>query len=142
MHSYTTFESLLGKVFTNVEVDMDHSEITFIVSPTEVYKMCHVVDCCETVFIKDITGDITDLIGAPILLAEEATSNDMESLKTKFGDSLVLHVLKGTMDLANNAGSFTWTFYKMATIKGYVDIQWYGESNGYYSESADVCRII
>ncbi len=37
--------------------------------------------------------------------------------------------------------SYTWTFYRFATVRGYVTIRWFGSSNGYYSEQASFARI-
>ena len=108
---------LIGQTIT--EVISSNTEITFKTSEGNEYLMYHDQDCCESVFIDDVCGDVDDLINSPILIAEERSSNDNEDLND-YGDE-----------------SFTWTFYHIATSKGYVDIRWYGGSNGYYSESVD-----
>jgi hypothetical protein len=105
---------LIGKVLTEIggnRVD----ELIFYTEDGECYRMYHEQDCCEHVYIEDICGDLDDLIGAPILLAEEVSEN--------------------APPLDEWDESYTWTFYKFATAKGYVTIRWYGTSNGYYSES-------
>ena len=113
-------ETLLGKTLSSIEV-IENEQIKFHCTDGESFLMYHDQDCCETVTIEDIVGDLDDLVGYPITMAEEATSN--ENPKDDYHDS------------------FTWTFYKLATVKGYVTIRWYGESNGYYSESVDFKKI-
>ena len=108
---------LLGKTLSNIKNDGD--EIIFELEDGSKYKMFHNQDCCESVQVEDINGDLQDLIGSPITQAEESTSNDIIDGKPTYPDS------------------FTWTFYKFATVKGYVTIRWLGESNGYYSEGVD-----
>ena len=121
----SNISELLGKTFYKVELlhydgdcDYDYEDVIVFYSEDGKYMMGHVYDCCESVLVEDVVGDLDDLVGAPILLAEEATNND--NPKSEYTDSC------------------TWTFYKLATSKGYVDIRWYGQSNGYYSESVQL----
>lgn len=118
------FEDLKGRICTDIEVQKgggDNSDnIIFTMDTGEKYIMMHKPDCCETVEIIDICGEINDIIETPILMAEVSESDN----KNSDSDPLSAH-----------DESWTWTFYKLATVKGYVTIRWYGTSNGYYSES-------
>ncbi len=114
----TEFKELLGKTIiaiTGLEAGSDRVEI--FCDDGKKYLMHHSQDCCESVDVEDVAGDIQDLIGSPLTMAEEVESNENpEGVKPDYQDS------------------FTWTYYKLATVNGYVTIRWYGSSNGYYSE--------
>jgi hypothetical protein len=116
--SYVQISELLGKTLTKIERDGDE-ELIFYTADGAKYHMYHEQDCCEHVSIEDIIGDLTDLIDSPITMAEEITQDGTEEDDDVWDESA------------------TWTFYKLATNKGYVTIRWYGTSNGYYSESVD-----
>lgn len=120
------FVSLKGLTFTEVtqsDGGYDGDEcIIFKSTCGKVFTLAHSQDCCEHVYIESVVGDLQDLVGNPILLAEEVNNASNVNL--------------------DNDESFTWTFYKLATIKGYVDIRWYGSSNGYYSEEASLYMSI
>lgn len=131
-------EELLGKTLVKAEKvkaragrdiatgdDNYADEIVFITNLGVEYRLFHDQDCCEGVSVEDIVGNLADLVGAPILMAECVTHENVnpEDAPRKGEDS------------------FTWTFYKFATIKGYVTIRWYGESNGYYSEEVTFARM-
>ena len=117
------FEELLGKTLTEViGAEVGSHSILFICDDGSIYLMTHYQECCEIVDINDINGSIDKLIGNPILKAEKSTNSDEPALD-EYDDS------------------HTWTFYHLATIRGYVDIRWYGSSNGYYSESVDFIKV-
>ena len=115
------FKELLGKTLTEIVGEVGGNRMTFKTSEGKEYVLYHSQDCCESVEINDINGELSDLLGTPITMAEEAT-NSNEPKPSEYCDS------------------FTWTFYKLATQKGFVDVRWLGESNGYYSEGVDFCE--
>ena len=127
----TKISELLGKILSSIEVNNNNDEIYFTLETGEKYKMYHSQDCCESVSIEDINGDLNDLIGSEITLAEESTDDTPK--KTVYSEGL-------PNEWTSVDESATWTFYKLATIKGYVNIRWYGTSNGYYSESVDFLK--
>lgn len=113
---------LIGKTLTKVE-NLDNERVVFTTADGDKYQLTHYQSCCETVRVEDIIGDLDDLTGSPILMAEEATNSEGHPA--------------GHPPDGYEPESFTWTFYKFATVKGYVTIRWYGTSNGYYSEAVD-----
>ncbi len=105
-------------VFTSVAIDKTHDEMYFFRDDGRVFVFYHQQDCCEDVSIEDVAGDLNDLIGTSILVAEVRTS---EAMPPRVPEDY----------------SGTWTFYEFRTIKGSVTVRWYGSSNGYYSESVN-----
>ena len=119
-----SFAKLVGRTLKCVKCKKGDGEALFVCDTGETFRLISQSECCNDITIEDICGDLADLIGSPILQAEESTSQR-----------------DGIPIPKNFQASFTWTFYRIATIKGQVVIRWFGTSNGYYSESVD-CVLI
>lgn len=108
-------KEIIGSTVLSVSGLSVDSEEIIIETDNGTYKMYHCQDCCESVSVDDVIGELK--IGSKILDFIEKTNSDTPKEEEYVDDS------------------FTWTFYTIVTDKGYCDIKWYGTSNGYYSES-------
>ena len=108
---------MVGKVFTSVKATGDTMVFE---NATDRYVFFHSQDCCESVRINDSVGDLSDLENEVLMVAEEVSGETPSDFEEEYHESV------------------TWTFYKFATRRGYVDVRWLGESNGYYSESVNL----
>lgn len=111
-------DEMVGKTMVSV-TQTGNYELVFTDTDGVRYIFYHDQDCCEHVDIDDICGELDDLVGHPLVQAEEASNEGAPPPPGDYNES------------------WTWTFYKFATMKGYVTVKWLGESNGYYSESVD-----
>jgi hypothetical protein len=85
------------------------------------YTMYHEQQCCENVWLADITGKLKDLIGFPIVEATATTSKPEEEQ----GDEETMY-----------------TFYKLnaSNLLGGVCLRWCGTHNGYYSVEISIAK--
>ena len=142
------FEDLKGRTLSKIE-NIDNAELIFTCDNGEQYRLYHYPDCCESVLIDDICGHFEDLINSPILLAEEVIHHNEEPTSRLFNPELsdkeyeIQEALGALPELPARGfeDSFTWTFYKLATNAGAITIRWYGQSNGYYSETVDFEKV-
>ena len=108
------FETMVGATMRKV-VNEGNDRLVFDTVGGRRHVFFYEPDCCATCSIEDVCGDLADLEGAPLVMAEEVSNYEH--------------------DIPPHADSYTWTFYRFATAKGSVTVRWLGESNGYYSES-------
>lgn len=115
---HEVIEELLGETFDSVRrEDYDGGDALIFENDQKSVVFYHAQDCCENVSIEDIEGSLGDLEDSPLTMAEVSSKSEET---TEWGDEA------------------EWTFYRFATIKGYVTVRWYGTSNGYYSTSVDM----
>lgn len=100
---------LVGLIPTEILQTKETIEMTFDNGSSCIFY--HKQDCCEYVSVEEVAGDWDNLIGFPLLVAEERSEH--------------------------GSGEGTYTFYTFRSIGGTVDVRWLGTSNGYYSEAVD-----
>ena len=102
-----TIPSLINTI--PIHIEQTDSELTFYLHNGELVRFYHPQDCCESVYIEDISGNLSSLLFKPLLQADE-----------------------------NYFHKSDYTFYTFANSSSVVDVRWCGSSNGYYSESVDI----
>jgi hypothetical protein len=119
----TTFDAMVGRTMTAIDgLEAESESATFRADDGSSFRFHYVPDCCACCRIVDVVGDVDDLLYEPLLVAEEVSSE---------GAARPEHV-----------DSYTWTFYRFATVRGTVTVRWLGESSGYYSESVTYSQTL
>ena len=121
VNTYTEFS---GKTIQEVRGCKKHSdEVTIKFTDGSCLKFYHRQDCCETILLEDFDATPEDLVSAKIISIEERISRSNEN---------------EIKPLNTCDESYTWSFYVIKTSKFTMTMRWYGESNGWYSETVDI----
>ena len=108
-------EKIIGATILEVNGCVRDSECVSFVTDRGTLRLLHRQNCCERVYLADTNGDMFDLIGGVVSVAEERSNQKggHGEYRTKY------------------------TFYTIRTTKGDLDLRWIGKDNGWYSVSVD-----
>ncbi len=115
--TYLNFCELKGKTIASVQHNDD--EVVFTTTEDERYHLWHSQDCCESVQLDRISGDLSGIIGKPIVFADEQPGH------------------------GEPAGyeSVTFSDFVVETETHSVTFHFIGSSNGYYNESVYFTKL-
>ena len=101
----------------------ESSEVLFFFE-TGVLKMAHPRVCCSDGQLEDFEGDEEDFIGHPLIKIEVSSKRD--ETRSEPPDS-------------PDSTEYDWTFYKLRSDKGYLDLRWLGNTGqtGMYSSAIE-----
>lgn len=126
MKKIEQFSDLIGETLKSVKGEAGDDEITFELEDGRKFHLYHERDCCEAVYVESVVGDLQELVGSPLVVADESCSAEQDDEHGKLGEF---------------DESYTWTFYRLMTASASAVIRFYGTSNGYYSESVSFEEI-
>ena len=82
---YVEFNELLVKVFMTVSNINDH-EIKFVTEDDQTYRMLHMQDCCEDVYIESVVGDLIATRFEFVTKIKGYLSEGVEYIKNKYNE--------------------------------------------------------
>jgi hypothetical protein len=129
---------LKDRVIRNISLEKDSLQIGLQKGQDRYYQVydnylfLHKQDCCESVTIHSIEGDLISLLN------EKIKDFRFESHKDESPDDFTKKVVK---EEEYSSDSFTWTILTFKTETKEVKVRWLGVSNGYYSEDVDFQQV-
>ena len=124
------FKKLEGRIIMSVTGKVGDEEVLIKTACGITFRLYHQHDCCESVNLHDVDGDLQDLVGHKVVLAsmesnagnehDDATGEEWRQKPSEYSES------------------WTWTFVKIQSMGASLTMRWLGESNGYYGEEVSV----
>lgn len=114
------WHDLIGQTITEISAPIGDAEILIRTAQGGI-RAFHEVDCCESVDLMRVDGDVETLIGGVVTMAEDDTGC----------------VPPDWAEKAYEGESVTWTKLTLGTASGSVHFWVCGSSNGYYSETLE-----